>query len=48
MKIKEKLMQLIDVQKDSLRFYYLGNNWHRRVEHFGAKDTYDPEGALIL
>ena len=47
-KVKEKLLQLIDVQKDSLRFYYLGNHWHRRVEHFGAKDTYDPEGALIL
>lgn len=47
-KVREKLLQLIDVQKDSLRFYYLGNHWHRRVEHFGAKDTYDPEGALIL
>ena len=34
--------------KDRLRFYYLGNNWKRRVEHIGAKETYDPEGSLIL
>ena len=33
---------------DSLRFYYLGNNWQRRVEHFGAKETYDPEGVIII
>jgi CRISPR-associated protein Cas2 len=31
-----------------LRFYFLGNNWKGRVEHFGAKPTYDPEGPLIL
>ena len=34
--------------RNSLRFYYLGNNWKRRVEHIGAKETYDPEGSLIL
>ena len=41
-------MKLIDEEKDSLRFYYLGNHWARRVEHFGAKETYDPEGVLII
>lgn len=48
LKVKDKLLKLIDEEYDSLRFYYLGNNWHRRVEHFGAKETYDPEGVLIV
>ena len=34
--------------KDSLRFYYLGNNWERKVEHVGAKKTYNPEGVIIV
>lgn len=48
LKLKDKLMKIIDEEQDSLRFYYLGNNWKRRVEHIGAKETYDPEGSLIL
>lgn len=48
LKLKEKLITLINPQTDSLRFYYLGNNWKRRVEHIGAKETYDPEGVIIL
>jgi CRISPR-associated protein Cas2 len=48
LKVKEKLLNLIDKEHDSLRFYYLGNNWQRRVEHFGAKETYNPEGVIII
>ncbi len=48
LKVKNKLLSLIDESTDSLRFYYLGKNWHRRVEHFGAKQTYDPEGVIII
>jgi len=48
LKVKERLLNLIDESCDSLRFYYLGNNWKRRVEHFGAKETYDPEGVVII
>lgn len=48
LKVKDSLLKLIDEEKDSLRFYYLGNNWKRRVEHFGAKTTYDPEGVIII
>lgn len=48
MKLKERLLEIIDKEKDSLRSYYLGNNWERRVEHFGAKQTYNPEGVLII
>ena len=48
LKLKDRLMKIIDEEQDSLRFYYLGNNWKRRVEHIGAKETYDPEGSWIL
>ena len=48
LKLKDRLIKLIDEEKDSLRFYYLGNNWERRVEHVGAKTTYNPEGVLII
>lgn len=48
LKLKDRLIKIIDEEQDSLRFYYLGNNWKRRVEHIGAKETYDPEGSLIL
>ena len=48
LKLKDRLMKIIDEEQDSLRFNYLGNNWKRRVEHIGAKETYDPEGSLIL
>jgi CRISPR-associated protein Cas2 len=46
--LRQKLMDTIDPQKDSLRFYFLGSNWKRRVEHAGAKPTYDPQGPLIV
>ena len=48
LKLKDRLEKLIDKKMDSLRFYYLGNNWKRRVEHIGAKETYDPEGVIII
>lgn len=48
MKLKDKLLKLIDLEQDSLRFYYLGNNWERKIEHFGAKETYNSEGVLII
>ncbi|HBH95430.1 MAG TPA: CRISPR-associated endonuclease Cas2 [Ruminococcaceae bacterium] len=48
LKVKSILVKLIDKEKDSLRFYYLGNNWERRVEHYGAKETYNPEGVIII
>ncbi|MGE5560660.1 MAG: CRISPR-associated endonuclease Cas2 [Chloroflexota bacterium] len=44
---KQRLCRIIDEEKDSLRFYFLGNNWQRRVEHVGAKPSLDPEGILI-
>ncbi len=37
-----------DPTQDSLRFYFLGNKWKQRVEHIGAKPSYDPQGPLIV
>lgn len=48
LKVKDKLLKLIDDESDSIRFYYLGKNWQNRVEHFGAKETYDSEGVIII
>lgn len=46
--LQASLCKIIDMEKDSLRFYYLGKNYKTKVEHFGAKAGYDPEGTLIL
>ena len=47
-KLRQDLIDVIDNEKDSLRFYFLGKNWKNRVEHIGAKPTYDPQGPLIV
>jgi len=46
--LQHKLISLMDQEKDSLRFYYMGNKYKMNIEHFGAKQTYEPEGVLIL
>jgi CRISPR-associated protein Cas2 len=45
--LRHRIERIIDVGEDSVRFYFLGANWQNRVEHIGAKDTYDPEGPLL-
>lgn len=45
--LKQSLCELMNPEVDSIRFYFLGDNWQRRVEHHGAKRGYDPEGTLI-
>ena len=46
--LKHMLESIIDVEKDSLRFYNLGNNYKDRIEHVGSKKSYDAEGVLIV
>lgn len=46
--VKVKLLEIIDMDKDSLRFYYLGNAYKNKVEHFGVKPSVDLEGTLII
>ena len=46
--LQHKLCLLMNQEKDSLRFYYLGNHYETKVEHFGAKAGYQPEGVLMV
>ena len=46
--LKGQLENIIDFKKDSLRYYFLGANWKRRVDYAGAETSYDPEGPLIV
>ncbi|WP_319521322.1 CRISPR-associated endonuclease Cas2 [uncultured Desulfosarcina sp.] len=45
---KQKLIDQIEMETDSLRFYFLGANWKKRIEHVGAKEGFDQEGPLIV
>lgn len=46
--LRSKLETIIDKETDSLRYYFLGANWKRRVEHVGTKPAFDPEGTIIV
>lgn len=46
--LRQMLVDEIEEEEDSLRFYFLGSNWRRRIEHIGAKPSYDPEGPLVV
>ena len=46
--VKNILEKIIDKEKDSIRFYYLGDNYKNKVEHMGVKESYDVEAPLIL
>jgi len=46
--LRARLIEIMDEDKDSLRFYFLGANWRKRVEHVGAKPALDPEGPLLF
>lgn len=46
--LRSRLEKIVDTQTDSLRFYYLGNNWKSKVDHVGAKASYDPEGVILI
>jgi CRISPR-associated protein Cas2 len=47
-KVRAKLIEEAELEEDSLRFYFLGDNWQHRVEHLGAKSSYDPQGPLVI
>jgi len=46
--LRSRLESIIDKETDSLRYYFLGNNWKSRIEHVGSKPSYDPEGAIVI
>lgn len=47
-RLQAKLCSIMDSEKNSLRFYYLGNRYDTKIEHFGVKDSYDPNGVLLV
>lgn len=47
-KLQYDLENIINKETDSIRFYLLGKNWKKRIEHIGNKPAYDPEGPLII
>ena len=46
--LQAKLCAIMDPERDSLRFYYLGNKYENKIEHFGCKLSYEPEGILMI
>jgi len=46
--LRNELVECVDLEQDSLRFYHLGSNWQHRVEHVGAKPTLDLFKDLLL
>ena len=46
--LRQRLIDEIDPGVDSLRFYFLGSKWRRRIEEIGAKKSYDPGWPLIV
>ena len=46
--LQTKLLEIIDPARDSLRFYQMGNKYQSKIEHFGVKVSYDPEGLLLV
>lgn len=46
--VKQILSNIIDKEKDSLRFYYLGDKYKTKIEHFGVKNIKIPDDPLIF
>ena len=46
--LQAKLCSIMDEKKDSLRFYYLGDRYQTKIEHFGLDFSYQPEGVLMI
>lgn len=48
-KMKDKISKIINEEEDSVRFYFLGSNWQRKISHIGLKRHFDVvEDTLIL
>jgi CRISPR-associated protein Cas2 len=46
--LRNRLENIINPDTDSIRYYHLGTQWQRRVDHVGAKASYNIEGVLIV
>lgn len=46
--LQAKLLKIMDEDRDSLRFYHLGNHYQNKIEHFGIRPGYEAEGLLLV
>jgi CRISPR-associated protein Cas2 len=47
-RLRLQLLDLFDPKEDSLRFYFLGANYERRIEHHGVQRSLDLKKPLLL
>jgi CRISPR-associated protein Cas2 len=45
---RSKLMRIYNSKQDSLRFYFLGSNWKRRIEHCGTNAPVEVDEPMII
>ena len=48
LRLKDRLVSIIDEEEDSIRFYNIGNKYQTKIEHFGVKESYEAEDVLIV
>ncbi len=46
--LRHSLLKIADLEKDSIRFYFLGSNWENKVEHYGTKEIVNIEEPIVL
>lgn len=46
--LRNRLMEIIDPEADSIRFYFMGNNWERHVETLGKETDYNQSSFLVI
>ena len=46
--LRSQILELVDCEQDSVRFYFLGSDWNGRVEHYGAKPSLNMDGPLLV
>ena len=46
--LKSKIEAIINEEEDSVRFYFLGNNWNKRIENIGKTTTFAIDAELII
>jgi len=46
--VRNALLKVVNLKEDSLRIYHIGKNYRDRIEHYGVKPSYDPEGLMIV
>lgn len=46
--LRDQIRKIIQDEQDSVRFYFLGSNWKRRIETLGKNNGIDFTGELIV